>query len=151
MKFNDITTINPAKAARSALRKESIVVDETLGGRRLREELARINEEIDTLSSKGGEAYARAILHREVYEDLANVGAEVFDLDCEILSCQRSKNYDAYNVDAIINNMMVSWMGKTKFELGPCVVIKAKVKDHARHWKYENAVTRLNYVKLYKV
>jgi len=83
MKFNDITTINPAKAARSALRKESIVVDETLGGRRLREELARINEEIDTLSSKGGEAYTRAILHREVYEDLANVDAVIFEADLD--------------------------------------------------------------------
>jgi hypothetical protein len=83
MKFNDITTINPAKAARSALRKESIVVDETLGGRRLREELARINEEIDTLASKGGEAYTRAILHREVYEDLANVDAVIFEADLD--------------------------------------------------------------------
>jgi hypothetical protein len=78
---------------------------------------------------------------------LANIGAELYDLDCEILDCRRSKTYDAYNVDAIINNKMVSWMGKGKFELGPCVVVKAKVKDHSRHWKYENAVTRLNYVK----
>lgn len=75
MKFNDITTLKtPADAARDALRNQSIVVDETIGSRRLREELARINEEIDTLSSRGGQAYARAILHREIYEDMANVG-----------------------------------------------------------------------------
>ena len=95
--------------------------------------------------------YARNRMERfsKTVEDnyLANIGAELHDLDCEILSCQRSKNFDAYNIDAIINNMMVSWMGKDSLELGPCVVIKAKVKDHTRHWKYENAVTRLNYVK----
>ena len=84
MKFNDITTIKtPAEAARAALRNESIVVDESLGGRRLREELARINEEIDTLSSKGGSAYTRAILHREIYEDLANVGAYLLEGDLD--------------------------------------------------------------------
>jgi len=78
---------------------------------------------------------------------LGPIGSEVHDLDCEVLSCKRSKTYDAYNVDAIINNMMVSWMGKNEFVPGPCVIIKAKIKDHTLHWKYENAVTRLNYVK----
>lgn len=80
MKFNDITTIKtPAQAARSALRKESIVVDESLGGRRLRQELARVNEEINILASKGGQAYTRAILHREIYEEMANVDAVLFE------------------------------------------------------------------------
>ena len=80
-------------------------------------------------------------------EYLGRIGSELYDLDCEVLACSRSKTYDAYNIDAIINNKMVSWMGKNSFEPGPCVVIKAKIKDHTRHWKYENAVTRLNYVK----
>lgn len=80
-------------------------------------------------------------------EYLAPIGSELYDLDCEVLACSRSKTYDAYNIDAIINNKMVSWMGKHSFDLGPCVVIKAKIKDHTLHWKYENAVTRLNYVK----
>lgn len=78
---------------------------------------------------------------------LADVDASVFDLDCEIVECQRSKNYDAYNVDAIINNKMVSWMSKYELVAGPCVVVKAKVKAHTKHWKFENFVTRLNYVK----
>ena len=79
MKFNDITTIKtPAQAARSALRKESIVV-ESLGRRRLRAELARVNEEINILASKGGQAYTRAILHREIYEEMANVDAVIFE------------------------------------------------------------------------
>ncbi len=78
---------------------------------------------------------------------LANVGEHVADADCEILSCQRSKNFDAFNVDAIIDNKMVSWMSKIELQLGPAVIIKAKIKDHTKHWKYQNSVTRLNYVK----
>lgn len=80
-------------------------------------------------------------------EYLASIGTEVYDLDCEILESRRSKTYDAFNIDAIIDNKMVSWMGKNAFMPGPCVVIRARVKDHSTHWKFENAVTRLNYVK----
>jgi hypothetical protein len=82
MKFNDITSTNSAQAAKRALRKESIEVAD-LGGRRLREELQRVNEEIDTLASKGGEAYTRAILHREIYEDMAKVDAVIFEADLD--------------------------------------------------------------------
>ena len=78
---------------------------------------------------------------------LAPINEWVFDLDCEILLSQRSKNFDAWNIDAIIDNRMVSWMSKTDLKVGACVVVKAKVKDHNKHWKHENAVTRLNYVK----
>lgn len=78
---------------------------------------------------------------------VADVGSTITDLDCEIVSTQRSKNFDAWNIDAIINNMMVSWMSKVDLKIGPCVIVKAKIKDHAKHWKHENAVTRLNYVK----
>lgn len=78
---------------------------------------------------------------------LANEGVNLLDLDCEVLSSQRSKNYDAWNIEAIIDNKMVSWMSKTDLKLGPCVVIKAKVKGHNEHWKYKIPVTRLNYVK----
>ena len=78
---------------------------------------------------------------------IADIGTTVTDLDCEIVSTQRSKNFDAWNIDAIINNMMVSWMSKVDLKIGPCVIVKAKIKDHAKHWKHDNAVTRLNYVK----
>lgn len=80
-------------------------------------------------------------------EYLGNIGSEIFDKDCEILSSRRSKNFDAYNTDAIIDNMMVSWMGKAELKPGPCVVVKAKVKDHSSHWMHGIKVTRLNYVK----
>lgn len=78
---------------------------------------------------------------------LAEVGANILDKDCEILESNRSKNFDAWNVCAIIDNKMVSWMSKIDLKLGPAVVVKAKVKDHSKHWQHENAVTRLNYVK----
>ena len=80
-------------------------------------------------------------------EYLSAIGSSVFDKDCEILASQRSKNFDAWNVDAIIDNKMVSWFSKVDMKVGPCVVIKGKVKDHSLHWKYGNPVTRLNFVK----
>lgn len=78
---------------------------------------------------------------------LAEVGATLKDLDAEIISSIKSKNFEGYNIDAIISNKMVSWINKTNLELGPAVIVKAKVKDHSKHWKFENSVTRLNYVK----
>ena len=78
---------------------------------------------------------------------LGDIGTTVLDKDCEVLSSKRSKNFDAYNIDAIIDNKMVSWFSKTDLKLGPCVVVKGKVKDHSTHWKHHNPVTRLNFVK----
>ena len=78
---------------------------------------------------------------------LADIGTQLKDLDGEIISSVKSKNFEGYNIDAIINNRMASWLNKTTLAIGPCVVIKAKVKDHSKHWKHGNDVTRLNYVK----
>jgi hypothetical protein len=78
---------------------------------------------------------------------LANIGSQLKDLDAEIISSVKSKNFEGYNIDAIINNRMVSWLNKTNLNLGACVIVKAKVKDHSKHWKHQNDVTRLNYVK----
>ena len=118
MKFNDITTIKtPAQAARSALRKESIVV-ESMGGRRLREELARVNEEINILASKGGQAYTRAILHREIYEEMANVDAVLFegDLDdadieqAEVVIAAKAMNHEFQGMIEDVADMLGSDM-----------------------------------------
>ena len=118
MKFNDITTIKtPAQAARSALRKESIVV-ESLGGRRLRTELARVNEEINILASKGGQAYTRAILHREIYEEMANVDAVLFegDLDdadieqAEVVIAAKAMNHEFQGMIEDVADMLGSDM-----------------------------------------
>ena len=78
---------------------------------------------------------------------LAEIGSTIKDLDCEIISSVKSKNFEGWNIDAIINNKMVSWMNKTDLNLGACVIVKAKVKDCNKHWKHSNDVTRLNYVK----
>ena len=78
---------------------------------------------------------------------LAQVGDKVFDLDCEIIESVKSKNFDAWNITAIINNKMVSWFAKANMTVGPCVVVKANVKDHSKHWDHGTCVTRLNYVK----
>jgi hypothetical protein len=78
---------------------------------------------------------------------LADIGSNLFDLDAEIIESSKSKNFEGYNISAIINNRMASWINKTSLELGNCVIIKAKVKDHTKHWKHGNDVTRLNYVK----
>jgi hypothetical protein len=81
-------------------------------------------------------------------EYLGEVGQQLFDKDCEIISSQRSKNFEAWNIDAIIDNKMVSWMSKYDLTPGPAVIVKAKVKGHSTHWKHpETFVTRLNYVK----
>ena len=117
MKFNDITTtITPAQAARSALRKESIVV-ENLGGKRLREELARVAREIDTLASKGGKEYTRAVLHKEIYEDLANVGAHLVEADldednleqAEVVIAAKAMNHD-------FQGFIAEFLDKTNFK-----------------------------------
>jgi hypothetical protein len=78
---------------------------------------------------------------------VGEIGSNLKDLDAEIISSVKSKNFEGYNIDAIINNKMVSWLNKTNLELGACVIIKAKIKDHNKHWKHQNDVTRLNYVK----
>jgi hypothetical protein len=78
---------------------------------------------------------------------LAEIGTQLKDLDAEIISSVKSKNFEGYNIDAIIDNKMVSWMNKTDLKLGPAVIVKAKVKDCNKHWKHQNDVTRLHYVK----
>lgn len=78
---------------------------------------------------------------------LGKPGDRLADLDCEILEVNKSKNFDGWNICAIINNKMASWMSQVELKRGPCVVVKAKVKDNSKHWKHQNDETRLNYVK----
>jgi len=79
---------------------------------------------------------------------LGDIDSWLTDLDAEIISSVKSKNFEGHNIDAIINNKMASWVSKTELKLGPAVIIKAKVKGFHKHWKHENDVTRLNYVKV---
>jgi hypothetical protein len=80
-------------------------------------------------------------------EALADVDKTVVNLDCEIIEVKRSNNFDAWNINAIINNKIVSWFSKVELKTGPCVVQKAKVKSHGENWITKKVETRLNYVK----
>ena len=99
--------------------------------------------------------YARDRAHNQIKKAarsvdegfLGTVGEHLADLDCEILEVIKSKNYEGWNICAIINNKMASWMSKTELKRGPCVIVKARVKDNSKHWKHQNDETRLNFVK----
>lgn len=78
---------------------------------------------------------------------LGNPDEWLSDLDSEILEVSKSKNFDAFNITAIVENKMCSWMSKNKLEIGPAVIVRAKIKEHSKHWLHENSITRLNYVK----
>lgn len=78
---------------------------------------------------------------------LGNEGDRLADLDCEILEVVKSKNFTGWNICAIINNKMASWMSQIELKRGPCVIVKAKVKAQGKHWKHQNDETRLNFVK----
>lgn len=81
---------------------------------------------------------------------LADVDSFITDKDCEIIECSRSKNFDAYNINAIIHGVLVSWFSKHPVALGPAVLQKARVKEHRHHWLTKKAETRLNYVKVFQ-
>jgi len=98
---------------------------------------------------------ARDAVHNQVKKAARSVeegflgkpGDRLADLDGEILEVIKSKNFTGWNICAIINNKMASWMSQIELKRGPCVVVKAKVKDNSKHWKHQNDETRLNYVK----
>lgn len=79
---------------------------------------------------------------------LANEGAWLIDKDAEILRCERSKNFDAFNILAIIDNKIASWMTSKSVQIGAAVIVKAKVKQHTKHWLVHKDETRLHYVKV---
>jgi hypothetical protein len=99
---------------------------------------------------------ARDIAHNKIKKAARDVeegflgkpGDRLADLDCEILEVIKSKNFTGWNVCAIINNKMASWMSQIELKLGPAVIVKAKVKDNSKHWKHGNDETRLNFVKV---
>ena len=81
-------------------------------------------------------------------EALADAGQSILDKDCEILQVVRSKNFDAWNVLAIIDNKIVSWMTSKESKVGAAVVVKAKVKGIAENYQTKKTETRLHYVKV---
>lgn len=81
-------------------------------------------------------------------EHVAAEGTTILDKDCEILRVKRSTNFDAWNVLAIIDNKIASWMTSKEVKVGPAVIVKAKVKGHAANYQTGKTETRLNYVKV---
>jgi len=79
---------------------------------------------------------------------LDNPGTKLTNKDCEIIQSDYSENFDSWNTCAIIDNKLATWFGKNKMNLGPAVLVSAKVKDHRKHWKFKVEETRLNYFKV---
>lgn len=83
-------------------------------------------------------------------EYLAPIDSKLENLKATILDCTRSKNFDAYNVLAIIDNKLVSWFSKHLITNTEIDIQSAKVKGHNQHFISKKCETRLNYVKVKK-
>lgn len=81
---------------------------------------------------------------------LATKDTKLSNLQGTIIDCTRSKNFDAYNVLAIIDNKLVSWFSKFPINQSEITIISAKVKDNSENWFNKKPETRLNYVKVTK-
>ena len=81
-------------------------------------------------------------------ETLGEENTWIFDKDCNILQVKKSVKYDAWNMLAIIDNKIVSWMSKKSASVGDAVLQKAKVKAISVNYKTGKKETRLNYVKV---
>jgi hypothetical protein len=75
---------------------------------------------------------------------------KVTDLSATVIECTRSKNYDAYNVLAVVDNKIVTWFTKFPVKEGATTILSAKVKATGQHWLSKKHETRLNYVKVKK-
>jgi hypothetical protein len=76
--------------------------------------------------------------------------AKLNDLSATVIDCTRSKNFDAFNVLAIVDDKLVSWFSRVPIRLGDLTITSAKVKGNNEHWLSKKAETRLNYVKVKK-
>jgi hypothetical protein len=79
---------------------------------------------------------------------LGIIDQTLVDLDVEILDVKKSENYDAYNVLAIIDNKIASWMSNKEVKEGPAVLVKGKIKAIQKSFRTDKVETRLNYVKV---
>jgi hypothetical protein len=98
---------------------------------RRRNELSKISRELD-------DSY------------LAPIESKIQNIHATVLDCTRSKNYDAYNVLAIIDNKLASWFSKIPIKEPEVFIALAKVKGHHQHFISKKCETRLNYVKVTK-
>jgi hypothetical protein len=81
---------------------------------------------------------------------LAAIESKIQNVHATILDCTRSKNYDAYNVLAIIDNKLASWFSKHPIKDKEVFISMAKIKGHNQNFVSKKCETRLNYVKVVK-
>lgn len=81
---------------------------------------------------------------------LAGKDTKLLNLQATIVDCTRSKNFDAYNVLAIIDNKLASWFSKFPIKQNQITIDSAKVKENTENWMTKKPETRLNYVKVKK-
>lgn len=82
---------------------------------------------------------------------LGEKDTKLVNLQATIVDCSRSKNFDAYNVLAIIDNKLASWFSKFPIKDKEVSIEHAKVKDQSTSFLLSGkAETRLNYVKVKK-
>ncbi len=81
---------------------------------------------------------------------LAAKDSKLLNLQASIVDCTRSKNFDAYNVLAIIDNKLASWFSKFPIKQQQIIIESAKVKENTQNWMNKKPETRLNYVKVKK-
>lgn len=81
---------------------------------------------------------------------LADKETKLVNLKAILVDCSRSKNFDAYNVLAIIDNKLASWFSKFPIKDKEVEIISAKVKSNNSNFYTKKAETRLNYVKVKK-
>lgn len=79
---------------------------------------------------------------------LGSPGDILYNQNCDVIESSFSKNYFAWNITAIANNKLITWFSKTQVQPGPCIIKKAKIKDHRKHWNTKKDETRLNYVRI---
>ena len=81
---------------------------------------------------------------------MAAIESKIQNVHATILDCTRSKNYDAYNVLAIIDNKLASWFSKHPIKDKEVFISMAKIKGHNQNFISKKCETRLNYVKVVK-
>lgn len=89
----------------------------------------------------------------KIIRDCENTHLDIKDtklvnLKANIIDCTRSKNFDAYNVLAIIDNKLASWFSKFPIKDKEIQIESAKVKEQSKSFLVDKAETRLNYVKV---
>lgn len=129
----------------------------------LQEIMSLLNKEMMNENKFGFIACLPSVYHRDKLRNDSNklmkdcdnsvlgaVDDKLTNLTAKILDCVRSKNYDAWNVLAIIDNKVVSWFSKIQIKTPTVEIISAKVKGHYTNYHSGKPETRLNYVKVTK-